>query len=99
MKFKCDVERAGENVLMRLSGRLDEKAELPVWPKPVKGHLTVDMRELQLINSFGCRAWVMWTRGVRVEGGISLVNCSPAVVNQINILSSFLESRIEVRSI
>ncbi len=99
MKLVVKIEAQGENTTVHLGGILDERCELPVFEAPIKGKLYIDLEKLFMINSLGCRKWVNWIRDIKAEKGIHLTNCSPPVVNQINILAGFIPENVTVDSI
>ena len=99
MKFKSVVTLEKNRTLMVLEGWLDERAELPELDDPVKGDLVLDLQGITLVNSLGVRNWIQWLKVLRVESDVKLINCSPAVVKQVNILQGFLSDRTKIESI
>lgn len=98
MALHSKIEAKGQDIVVTLSGVIDERATLPVFAE-VSGHLFINLEQLTMINSIGCRSWVHWFKEVvRAKGGVSLIKCSPAIVHQINILSGFLPKGVRVDS-
>lgn len=99
MTFNVEWQRSGEDVRLKFSGVLDEEACLPEIKEPVTGVLEVDLEDLTMINSLGCRRWAEWIRKhAFARGGVRLLRCSPAVVNQMNVLHGFLPAHVRVDS-
>jgi hypothetical protein len=70
---------------------IDEDNELSdlVEKIPV-GTAVIDLGEIERINSCGVRDWVNWLSKLEVNGTRSvLVECSPAIVAQINLVNNF----------
>lgn len=96
--LKSVMTKKGEDVYLSLSGVIDELSSLPTFEE-VQGRLYIELEHLTMINSIGCRNWVQWFRDkVRAKGGVSLVKCSPAIINQVNILTGFLPQGVDVDS-
>lgn len=99
MRFNVEVMPQGKRTLIMMSGWLDERAELPEFEEPIAGDLVLDLQAVSLLNSMGVRKWMQWLMGLRVERNVILVNCSPVVVKQINILDGFVNDRTRIATI
>ncbi|HEX6839023.1 MAG TPA: hypothetical protein VF334_20735, partial [Polyangia bacterium] len=54
------------------------------------GTAVIDVSEIERINSCGVRDWVNWLGKVEKNGAkVILVECSPAIVAQINLVNNF----------
>jgi hypothetical protein len=76
---------------VKLGGVIDEDNELSdlVEKIPV-GTAVIDVGEIERINSCGVRDWVNWLSKLENNGTRSvLVECSPAIVAQINLVNNF----------
>jgi hypothetical protein len=99
MGLTVKTAKSGEDVVLTLIGVLDENSALPEFPSGVRGRVVIDLAGVSMINSLGCRNWIAWIKGgAIVPGGVTLVHCSPAVVNQTNILIGFLPGYVRVDS-
>jgi anti-anti-sigma regulatory factor len=91
-RLRSTVHRRGDVTFVRLAGVIDEDNDLSVLAERVPGGtLVVDLGEVERINSCGVRDWVNWLH--RVEGAGAkpvLVDCSPPVVAQINLVHNFV---------
>ncbi len=90
-KFQASVHYRDDLSFVKLAGVIDEDNELTELTDKIHGGtVVIDLREVERINSCGVRDWVNWLG--RVEGKnieIVLVECSPAIVAQINLVNNF----------
>ncbi|MBX3021572.1 MAG: hypothetical protein KF799_07835 [Bdellovibrionales bacterium] len=99
MSLTIKITNVGRDVHLSLEGVLDENCQLPEFPEVIQGELEICLEKLTMINSLGCRKWAHWIRAqAKTKGGVSLVKCSPAIMNQINILAGFLPEYARVDS-
>jgi len=76
---------------VKLGGVIDEDNELnDLVDKIPAGTAVIDLGEIERINSCGVRDWVNWLTKLESNGTRSvLVECSPAIVAQINLVNNF----------
>ena len=90
-KFQAAVHHRDEVTFVKLSGVIDEDNELgDLSDKIPAGTAVIDLGEVERINSCGVRDWVNWLG--KIESGstnVVLVECSPAIVAQINLVNNF----------
>ncbi|MBF0431523.1 MAG: hypothetical protein HQK83_09605 [Fibrobacteria bacterium] len=88
-KFNIEKEQDGDVLKLNLSGVIDEDSDLSdlLFPDH-KGKLIINLKEVKRINSCGVREWVNAMETIS-EMEIELINCSTAIVNQINMVSNF----------
>lgn len=99
MSLTIKITATGKDVYLTLEGVLDENCQMPEFREPILGKLEIDLENLTMVNSLGCRLWSQWIKGqVQARAGIHLVKCSPAIVNQVNILDGFLPANGQVDS-
>lgn len=48
-------------------------------------------KDVQMINSNGIRAWMLFLRDFQTDRELELAECSPVIVSQINMLPSFIQ--------
>jgi anti-anti-sigma regulatory factor len=90
-KFQSSIQHRGDMSYVKLGGVIDEDNELAdlVEKIPV-GTAVIDLGEIERINSCGVRDWVNWLSKLDTNGTRSvLVECSPAIVAQINLVNNF----------
>ena len=90
-KFQANVTERDEVAYVKVSGVIDEDNDLGQLADRVAGSTAViDLSEVERINSCGVRDWVNWLGKVEKKGaGVVLVECSPAIVAQINLVNNF----------
>ncbi len=90
-KFTAAVHHRDDVTFVKLSGVIDEDNELAdLIDKIPSGTAVIDLGEVERINSCGVRDWVNWLS--KIEGqktDVVLVECSPAIVAQINLVNNF----------
>jgi hypothetical protein len=81
---------------VKLGGVIDEDNELSdLVDKIPSGTAVIDLGEIERINSCGVRDWVNWLTKLEGNGTRSvLVECSPAIVAQINLVNNFTGSGV-----
>ena len=90
-KFQASVQHRGDVSYVKLGGVIDEDNELSdLVDKIPTGTAVIDLGEIERINSCGVRDWVNWLSKLENNGTRSvLVECSPAIVAQINLVNNF----------
>jgi anti-anti-sigma regulatory factor len=90
-KFQAAVQHRGDVSYVKLGGVIDEDNELgDLVDKIPTGTAVIDLGEIERINSCGVRDWVNWLSKLEYNGTRSvLVECSPAIVAQINLVNNF----------
>src|SRR5436309_2310353 len=95
-KFQSSVQHRGDVSYVKLGGVIDEDNELgELVEKIPPGTAVIDLGEIERINSCGVRDWVNWLTKLEGQGARSvLVECSPAIVAQINLVNNFTGSGV-----
>src|SRR5690348_6180463 len=95
-KFQANVQHRGDVSYVKLGGVIDEDNELgDLVDKIPTGTAVIDLGEIERINSCGVRDWVNWLSKLEYNGTRSvLVECSPAIVAQINLVNNFTGSGV-----
>jgi anti-anti-sigma regulatory factor len=90
-KFQATVHNREDVTYVKLSGVIDEDNELASLGEKIgAGTAVIDVSEIERINSCGVRDWVNWLGKVEKNGAkVVLVECSPAIVAQINLVNNF----------
>lgn len=90
-KFQASVQHRADMSYVKLGGVIDEDNELgELIDKIPSGTAVIDLGEIERINSCGVRDWVNWLSKLEYNGTRSvLVECSPAIVAQINLVNNF----------
>src|SRR5215218_9000377 len=95
-KFQASVQHRGDVSYVKLGGVIDEDNELGDLVERIpNGTAVIDLGEIERINSCGVRDWVNWLSKLETNGTRSvLVECSPAIVAQINLVNNFTGSGV-----
>src|ERR1044071_7745013 len=95
-KFQASVQHRGDVSFVKLGGVIDEDNQLvDLIEKIPAGTAVIDLGEIERINSCGVRDWVNWLSKLENNGARSvLVECSPAIVAQINLVNNFTGSGV-----
>src|ERR1700760_3972057 len=90
-KFHAAVHQKDDVTYVKMGGVIDEDNELTALTERIQpGTVVIDLGEIERINSCGVRDWVNWLTRVEKGGGrVVLVECSPAIVSQINLVNNF----------
>jgi anti-anti-sigma regulatory factor len=90
-KFQAAVTRKDDVTWVKLGGVIDEDNDLGSLAEKIGGGTAViDVSEIERINSCGVRDWVNWLGKTEKNGAsVVLVECSPAIVAQINLVNNF----------
>jgi anti-anti-sigma regulatory factor len=80
----------GDEVQLELDGIIDEHFDLKPYLSPVPRKLNLNLKGVKRINSIGVKKWLKTFAELTNQGGaISLSECSPAVIEQLNFVQSF----------
>lgn len=96
LDIKVDEEE--DVVCLKLSGSINENANFDSLDLSPGKKLIIDIENVRLINSTGLRNWVIWVKSLDPNTQILLRHCPHVVVEQMNILKSFLPSGAIVES-
>ena len=90
-KFQASVHHRDDLSFVKLAGVIDEDNELTELTDKIHGGtVVIDLGEVERINSCGVRDWVNWLGKLETKGtDVVLVECSPAIVAQINLVNNF----------
>jgi anti-anti-sigma regulatory factor len=81
----------GDVVCLKLEGAIDERFDGKKVAEGVTARaLVLELSEVKRISSFGIREWVDFVDAVGARvGSLTLVDCSPKVVDQLNMVANF----------
>ena len=90
-KFQASVSQRDDATWVKLAGVIDEDNDLGGLSEKIgAGTAVIDVSEIERINSCGVRDWVNWLGRAEKNGAnVVLVECSPAIVAQINLVNNF----------
>jgi anti-anti-sigma regulatory factor len=90
--------RTGGDTLIKLSGEISEMSQFGGDLATIRGPVSLDCGEIRRINSFGVRALLHFIEALGAHGSVTLENCSPIVVTQLNLLPE-LTRLVSIRSV
>jgi anti-anti-sigma regulatory factor len=95
-KFQASVHHRDDLSFVKLAGVIDEDNDLTELTDKIHGStVVIDLGEVDRINSCGVRDWVNWLGRVEAKNvDVVLVECSPAIVAQINLVNNFTASGV-----
>jgi anti-anti-sigma regulatory factor len=93
-RLVVDVKGADRVAYLKLSGHIDEDNDLAELTKKITQPVVVlNSANVERINSCGVRDWVSWLAEMDKKGSeIYLVECSPAIMTQVNLVNNFIGS-------
>jgi anti-anti-sigma regulatory factor len=84
-------EQKGNSITVRMVGSVEESVEFEQLIGPVTGELVVNCKEIPRINSVGVKGWIKYFQALQQKGvKLKFVECSTAIVEQINLISNFV---------
>ena len=84
-------EQKGSALNVKISGSIEESANFEQLIGPSVPEMIINCKEIPRINSVGVKAWIKYFQGVQAKGTkLTFIECSPAIVEQINLISNFV---------
>jgi anti-anti-sigma regulatory factor len=93
-RLVVDMKGTDQVAYVKLSGHIDEDNDLNELTKKISQPVVVlNTANVERINSCGVRDWVSWLNELERKGGaLYLVECSPAIMTQVNLVNNFIGS-------
>jgi hypothetical protein len=82
----------------KIIGNIGERLDLYGMPLSGIDELTIDFKKVNYINSIGVKNWINWISRVPKKLKLNLINCIPAVINQLNSVIGFIPENGVVES-
>lgn len=83
-------EQKGNVLVVRLSGSIEESVNFDQLLGAPPAEMEVNCKEIPRINSVGVKAWIKYFQSCQAKGTkLKFVECSTAIVEQINLISNF----------
>ncbi|MBP6217049.1 MAG: hypothetical protein KA436_00515 [Oligoflexales bacterium] len=92
MALNYRIENNPQGDTVHFTGKINEDAELTfadLAKNKVANHCTFNLKEIEMINSCGVRAWINFLRLIEKGREIVLAECTPEIVSQINMIPHF----------
>jgi ABC-type transporter Mla MlaB component len=88
--LSIDVQTAADGQRVVLRGAITETANFAALLSRLAPRTAIDLSGVERINSIGVREWINFVRQAAKPGRtVTLEKCSPAVVEQLNMISDF----------
>jgi len=87
ISWRVAEEAGGTRVVF--SGDLNEHAELDALRIRLSGRVIFDLGGVSRINSAGVHQWISFVRGLVAATELTFTHCTPAFINQLNVLYGF----------
>jgi hypothetical protein len=97
MKFK--IEHEPPIAVIELFDAIDEQSDFNKIPAITHPQVVIDLKNVDMINSFGARNWIKWLRSLKSVETISLRKCPAIIVHLMNVLEGFKPSAAIVESV
>ncbi len=95
-KFSFKIEKEQDSDKLNLKGELDEDYVLD--PNEIGNQVSnkciINFKEVESINSCGVRTWINFLREFETNRDIIFQECSPEIVDQIDMIPSFKGSAV-----
>ena len=83
-------QQTKDGLTVDLIGAIEETTQLDQLIGPFTGELTVKCRGVTRINSVGVKSWIRYFQNLKLLGHkFQFVECSYAIVAQLNMISNF----------
>lgn len=84
-------EKKDDILIVRLAGSIDENTDFAQLLGEAPKELHVYCKEVPRINSTGVKAWIKYFQAQTTKGSkVKFFECSPALVQQINLIVNFI---------
>lgn len=84
-------EQKGSALVVKLSGSIEESVNLDQLIGAPQPEMQISTKDVSRINSVGVKAWIKYFSAAQAKGTkLTLVECSTAIVEQINLISNFV---------
>lgn len=83
-------EQTGSALIVRLVGSIEESASFEKLLGTPAPEMHIYCKEVSRINSVGVKGWIKYFLDAKEKGSrLKFFECSPAIVEQINLISNF----------
>jgi len=83
-------ETKGSILVVRIMGSIEETVNFDQLLGAPHPEMEINCKEIPRINSVGVKAWIKYFQSCQAKGSkIRFVECSTAIVEQINLISNF----------
>lgn len=97
--LKINIEKSSGGIQLLFSGPIDENSLFPPLDFKEIKTVTLDLKEVDHLNSTGLRSWVHWMQQFPQSTKVVLKNCTKYIVYQMNILDGFVPMGAIIESV
>ena len=84
-------EQKGNVLVVRISGSIEENVNFDQLIGTPAQEMHINCKEIPRINSVGVKAWIKYFTSAQQKGSkLKFMECSTAIVEQINLISNFV---------
>jgi anti-anti-sigma regulatory factor len=84
-------EQKGTALVIFLTGSIEESVDFSKIIGPPVPEMITNCKGITRINSIGVKAWIKYFQSAQQSGSkLTFIECSTAIVEQINLISNFL---------
>ncbi len=98
MAFTMNKTQEGANVVVHLSGNVDEDSNFQAIDGGTASSIILDLEKITAINSVGIREWIKWIKEFPPTVQLSLRKCPKIIVDQVNMVAGFLPAGAKIES-
>ena len=89
--LKTVKEQFGEDLVIRLAGEITEDVDFAAIIGDLPNSTVLNCKDVSRLNSLGVKTWIKFFQKEQERGvKLRLTECSPAVVEQINLILNFV---------
>ena len=96
--FSFEETTEGDNLVISLSGPIDENTSFPEPNLGSASCLVLDLNDVTYINSIGIKGWIQWISPISEKASVEFRRCPKAIIFQINMVKNFLPDNGKVSS-
>lgn len=91
--LKIELTKQGDDTLIKLSGHINEDSDLSLMGEIKGNELTLDLKNITLINSCGIRDWIEFQKQNFDFTRVIYRNCPQVIIEQMNIVAGFIHPK------
>lgn len=88
-QLTVDLRKEGDVTHVTLAGTVDEHSRFDAL-EGLTGKVQINLKGVRRFNSVGVREWINVIRPLSQRAHLTFVECSPATITQVNMISGFL---------
>lgn len=90
-RLSWTMNQADDATVVTMSGAITEDCNIEKLAEELKGRekIRLELASVRRINSAGVREWVNFIKDLSAKAQVELVECSPPLVDQLNVFANF----------